>query len=294
MTQEDTDMGTRIAFLGLGRMGRELATHLVRDGHDVTVWNRTASKAQSLVDMGATLAANPGEAVDGATVVVTALFGPAAVQEVVIDAGLAIGAGALWMDVTTVSPDDATAYARWAEARGVRFASTPVIGTIAPARARTLGTAVGSPDPSTRAQAREVARSWSSEEAGGWIREYPTPGGAEVAKLIANVGIATATEGIREALRIGHGGGLTTEQVIDALQGSMLEKQVNAKRALILEGGFSETAFSANLLAKDIRLMLGVADGALPSATAFLDALTTVQRTGDGEDDFTAALRHDV
>lgn len=287
-------MGTRIAFLGLGRMGRELATHLVRDGHDVTVWNRTASKAQSLVDMGATLAANPGEAVDGATVVVTALFGPAAVQEVVIDAGLAIGAGALWMDVTTVSPDDATAYARWAEARGVRFASTPVIGTIAPARARTLGTAVGSPDPSTRAQAREVARSWSSEEAGGWIREYPTPGGAEVAKLIANVGIATATEGIREALRIGHGGGLTTEQVIDALQGSMLEKQVNAKRALILEGGFSETAFSANLLAKDIRLMLGVADGALPSATAFLDALTTVQRTGDGEDDFTAALRHDV
>ena len=287
-------MGTRIAFLGLGRMGRELATHLVRDGHDVTVWNRTASKAQSLVDMGATLAANPGEAVDGATVVVTARFGPAAVQEVVIDAGLAIGAGALWMDVTTVSPDDATAYARWAEARGVRFASTPVIGTIAPARARTLGTAVGSPDPSTRAQAREVARSWSSEEAGGWIREYPTPGGAEVAKLIANVGIATATEGIREALRIGHGGGLTTEQVIDALQGSMLEKQVNAKRALILEGGFSETAFSANLLAKDIRLMLGVADGALPSATAFLDALTTVQRTGDGEDDFTAALRHDV
>ena len=44
-------MGTRIAFLGLGRMGRELAAHLVEDGHTVTVWNRTASKAQSLVDI---------------------------------------------------------------------------------------------------------------------------------------------------------------------------------------------------------------------------------------------------
>ena len=287
-------MGTRIAFLGLGRMGRELAAHLVEDGHTVTVWNRTASKAQSLVEAGATLAATPAEAVSGVDVIVTALFGPTAVQDVVIGDDLAIASDTLWMDVTTVSPEDATSYAHWADARGVRFASTPVIGTIAPARARALGTAVGSPDPSTRAEAARIASSWSSEQAGGWIRQYPSPAGAEVAKLIANVGIATATEGIREALRIGHGGGLTTEQVMDALQGSMLEKQVNAKRALLLEADFSDTAFSANLLAKDIRLMLGVADGALPAATAFLDALTTVQRTGDGEDDFTAALRHDV
>ena len=287
-------MGTRIAFLGLGRMGRELAAHLVEDGHTVTVWNRTASKAQSLVEAGATLAATPAEAVSGVDVVVTAFFGPTAVQEVVLDADLPIAEGTLWMDVSTVSPDDATSYSEWATARGIRFAATPVIGTIAPARARTLGTAVGSPDPSTRAEAARIASSWSSEQAGGWIRQYPSPAGAEVAKLIANVGIATATEGIREALRIGHGGGLTTEQVIDALQGSMLEKQVNAKRGLLLEKGFSQTAFSANLLAKDIRLMLGVADGALPAATAFLDALTSVQRSDDGEDDFTAALREDV
>lgn len=287
-------MSTRIAFLGLGRMGRELATHLVEDGHTVTVWNRTASKAELLVDAGATLARTPAEAVQDIDAVVTALFGPQAVQDVVLGAELPIPAGTLWMDVTTVSPEDATTYARWAEERGVRFASTPVIGTIAPARARTLGTAVGSADPSTRAEAVRIASSWSSKQAGGWIREYPSPAGAEVAKLIANVGIATATEGIREALRIGHGGGLTTDQVFDALQGSMLEKQVNAKRALLLEKQFSQTAFSANLLAKDIRLMLGVADGALPAATAFLDALTSVQRSGDGEDDFTAALREDV
>ena len=287
-------MGERIAFLGLGRMGRELAAHLVEDGHEVTVWNRTASKAQPLVDRGATLAPSAPAAVQGAETVITAFFGPAAVRQVVIDADLPVVDGALWMDVSTVSPDDATTHAQWAAERGVRFAATPVIGTIAPARARALGTAVGGEDLVTRAAARELARSWSSEDAGGWIREYPDAAGAEVAKLIANVGIATASEGIREALRIGHGGGLTTEQVIDALQGSMLEKQVNGKRNLLVSGDFQATAFSANLLAKDIRLMLGVADGALPAATAFLDALTTVQRQGDGEFDFTAALRLDV
>ena len=217
-------VGARIAFLGLGRMGRELATHLVEDGLDVRVWNRTASKARPLVDQGASLAPSPQAAVEGADVVITAFFGPRAVREVVIDAALPIPAGALWMDVSTVSPDDASAHAGWAASRGVRFAATPVIGSIAPARARSLGTAVGAEDPSTRAAARELARSWSSEDAGGWIRDYPSAAGAEVAKLIANVGIAAATEGIREALRIGHGGGLTTEQVIDALQRSMLER----------------------------------------------------------------------
>ena len=74
----------------------------------------------------------------------------------------------------------------------------------------------------------------------------------------------------------------------------MLEKQVNGKRDLLLSGDFGATAFSANLLAKDIRLMLGVSGDALPAATAFLDALGAVQHDGHGEDDFTAALRRDV
>lgn len=81
---------------------------------------------------------------------------------------------------------------------------------------------------------------------------------------------------------------------VNSLTWPVSGKPNSTYRRHALAKGFSDTAFSANLLAKDIRLMLGVADGALPAATAFLDALTTVQRTGDGEDDFTAALRHDV
>lgn len=280
-----------IAFLGLGRMGRVLAGHLLEDGHELTVWNRTAGKSDALVARGASAAPTPAEATAHAQCVVTAFFGADAVDQVVLGADLPFAPGALWQDVTTVGPSDARRFAAWAAGRGLRFASTPVIGTIAPARARALGVAVGSADESARGDARAVARSWSSN---GWVREYDSAPGAEVAKLIANVGIATASEGIREALRIGHGGGFTTEQVVEALQGTMLEKQVNGKKDVLESKNFAATAFSANLLAKDIRLMIATAQAALPSATAFLDALEAVQHDGHGEDDFTAALARDV
>ncbi|MDN5707265.1 NAD(P)-binding domain-containing protein, partial [Corynebacterium casei] len=73
----------KIAFLGTGRMGSELARHVMKS-HDVTVWNRTAERAQPLVDEGATLADSPTAAVEGAEVVITSLFGPDDIRELVI------------------------------------------------------------------------------------------------------------------------------------------------------------------------------------------------------------------
>ena len=67
----------KIAFLGTGRMGSELARHVMKS-HDVTVWNRTAKRAQPLVDEGATLAESPADAVKDAEVIITSLFGPSA------------------------------------------------------------------------------------------------------------------------------------------------------------------------------------------------------------------------
>ena len=99
----------KIAFLGTGRMGTELARHLL-DHHELTVWNRTAERAQPLVDAGATRADSPTAAVEGAEVVITSLFGPDDIREVVIDTNL-IPAGVTWIDTTTVSPDAAREFA---------------------------------------------------------------------------------------------------------------------------------------------------------------------------------------
>ncbi|MGO1942940.1 MAG: NAD(P)-binding domain-containing protein [Ancrocorticia sp.] len=88
----------RIAFLGTGRMGTELALRLIEHGgHDITVWNRTAKKAQRVVEAGAELADDAGAAIRGADLVVTCLFGPATVREIVTGAEL-LPEGTVWAD----------------------------------------------------------------------------------------------------------------------------------------------------------------------------------------------------
>ena len=80
----------KVGFLGLGMMGSPMASRLLDTGHDVTVWNRTASKAQPLVDRGASLAGSPAEVGLGAEVVITMLANPAALEQVLFgDEGLA-------------------------------------------------------------------------------------------------------------------------------------------------------------------------------------------------------------
>ena len=97
----------KIAFCGMGRMGRAMARHLLDAGHDLTVWNRTPGRAGELVSVGAHEASSPAEAWAGADAVVLMLFGPDAVREVLFgDDGVVAGSlsGALVIDSTTIGP----------------------------------------------------------------------------------------------------------------------------------------------------------------------------------------------
>jgi len=132
-----------IALLGLGRMGRELVTHLIDAGHHVTAWNRSPGPAEAVGRRGARIASTAAEAVEGADVVVTVLFGPDAVRETVIEPSLPIAEGALWIDITTVSPSDAADFTAWATDAGVRYIHSPVVGSLAPARAGSLAVLIG-------------------------------------------------------------------------------------------------------------------------------------------------------
>lgn len=272
----------RVAVLGLGRMGRELARHLLGAGHDVSVFNRTPESTRELVGAGATAAPTAAEAVAGAEVVVSVLFGPDAVRAVIVDPGLAIPSGALWIDVTTVGPEDADAFGEWAASRHIRYVHSPVLGSLAPARAGTLGVLLGGPADAVEA-ATAITTLWADPTR---VHRYRTPGQAAAAKLLVNLGLAVATEGLGEALRLGRSSGLTDEQILTVLEKTPLAGVVAAKGQTLREASFDDAQFTVDALHKDAGLAMAAASGPLPALAAAADALARQQMLGRGRWDF--------
>jgi 3-hydroxyisobutyrate dehydrogenase len=274
----------RIAFLGLGRMGRVLAGHLLTAGHDLHVWNRTAGAEADLVAAGAVAAGSAKEAVDGAEVVVTALFGPPAVREVVLD-GLDLTSGTLWIDITTIGPADAAEHAAWAAGRGVDHVHAPVVGSLGPAANRSLGVLVGGPAAD---RAVPYVSLWADPER---LQVLPEAAAAATGKLVANLALAVSFQGLVEAVRLGTSGGLDLDQVLTTLKGTGLGFIAGMKGPNLRTGEFGNTQFSADLLLKDAGLMLDTSTLPLPALTAAAQALLTAQRAGLGDDDFSVMAR---
>lgn len=272
----------RIAFLGLGRMGRELVPHLIDAGHQVTAWNRSPGPAEAMARRGARAAASAADAVQDAEAVVSALFGPDAVRETVTEADLPFAPGALWIDVTTVAPEDAASFADWAARAGVQYVHSPVIGSLAPARAGSLGVLVGGEKQAAR-RAREIVALWADPDK---LRMLDSPAQAATAKLVANLALAVSTEALIESLRLGEAGGLSSEQVLETLGITAIAPIAAMKGRAVVERSFDDTQFSAALLAKDAHLMLATADAPLPAVQLVADALDRAVEAGNGQKDF--------
>lgn len=279
----------KIALLGVGRMGYELAVHLLSAGHELTAWNRTASAVERLTDAGATQAGSAEDAVRHADVVMTVLFGPDTVREVVLS-GLEIPAEAVWFDVTTVSPEDAREFADYASAAGVRYVHGPVIGSLAPARAGKLGVLLGGA-PEDVDVVEPLAALWGDSDR---LRRVATPSDAATGKLLANLALGVSLQGLIEALRLGKANGLDAAAVLDLLKGTGLGVIAGMKGPVITAGTFEDTQFSADLLAKDARLMLRSTPDPLPAVTAVLQSLTDAQRAGSGDDDIAVITKPEL
>ncbi len=275
----------KIAFLGLGRMGRELVAHLIDDGYDVTVWNRTASATTGFKQVAPTAA----EAVRGADVVFTVLFGPEAVGEVVVDGDLPFAGRAVWVDVTSVGPADAARFAGWAAGHGVRYVHSPVIGSLGPARAGRLAVVLGGAADDV-AEARPLVSRWADPDR---ILTYDDPAHAAAAKLIANLALAVSLQGLAEALRLGAGAGMDTGQVlaVTGLPNTPLSIITGQKGDAVRDGNYDDTQFSVDLLLKDIRLMVHTADRPLPALTGAYASLEGARDAGRGEQDISVITR---
>lgn len=278
----------RIAFLGLGRMGRELVLHIIDAGHDVTVWNRSPERARALEPKGVRVADSAADAVAGAELVVTTLFGPDTVRDVVLRGELPFAEGATWVDITTVAPSDAAELAAWATEHGVAYAHSPVIGSLAPARARQLGVLLGGTKAATDV-ALPVVSLWADPDR---LHVLDDAAKAATGKLVANLALAVSLQGLAEALRLGRGGGLKTDEVLAQVQDkTMLQAIAGMKGDLVRGGDFSDAQFSVNALAKDLGLMLQTTAEPLPAVEAAAASLRAEIESGHGEDDVAAIAR---
>ncbi|UVY83932.1 NAD(P)-binding domain-containing protein [Brachybacterium sp. NBEC-018] len=290
----------RIAFLGTGRMGTELARHLLTE-HELTVWNRTAARTAPLAEAGARVAPTAAEAVDGAELIVTSLFGPAAVRETVLAPGL-VPAGVPWVDTTTVSPADADDFA----AAVPTYVAVPVVGTLGPARAGALGVYVGTADDALREQVLDLVAPWADPER---LRGVASARAAATGKLLANLALAVSAQGLREALALGAAAGVSDEETLDMLGSTGLAFIAGMKGSFVRgERGTEGGDFTADAIAKDARLMIDTvasasdgatgADGAdgsrpgadLPALRGALASLEAEIAAGHGDHDFSTVL----
>jgi 3-hydroxyisobutyrate dehydrogenase-like beta-hydroxyacid dehydrogenase len=276
----------RIAFLGLGIMGRPMASNLVKAGHEVTVWNRTPGN----VVEGARTAASPGEAARDAEViwlcvadtkaVESVLFGPQGVHESLAD-------GQIIVDSSTISPTATRRFAERVTPKGVQYVDAPVTGSKVGAENGTLIFIVGG-EESTIDKLKPLFAATGKK-----IFRMGETGKGEAAKLAMNLQIALIYEGFAEALTLATKLGVDAETLMPLIEASMVRSGVvDYKAPFILKRDFSAN-FPLRLMAKDIRLALEAAK----EARVKLPALETVEEiyemaTEDGHEnlDYAATI----
>jgi 3-hydroxyisobutyrate dehydrogenase len=274
----------KVAFCGMGRMGRAMARHVLDAGHDLTIWNRTPGKADEIVDAGAQEASTVAAAVAGVDVAVVMLFDPDSVRDVLLGPGglcEAASAGTLVIDATTVGPVAAREFAAGAAGHGVRYVDAPVVGSVQPAADGSLGVLVGGSDDDV-ADARPLLELWGNPDA---VRHVGPVGAGNAAKLVVNQALGVAIAGVRDALALADALDVERSLALDLLSRGPYGFTLGQKRHMLDTSDFSATTFSAELMAKDLALAVETGRD-LPVTRASLEAARAAVESGHGAEDY--------
>jgi 3-hydroxyisobutyrate dehydrogenase len=285
-------MSQRVAFLGLGIMGSRMAAQLAAAGFELTVWNRTAARAEQFGSehTGAGVGVTPAEAAAGAEVVVTMVVDGAQVERVLLgEDGAAGGApeGALFIDCSTIGPAATRSLGERLAKRGFEMLDAPVTGSAPRAENGTLTIMAGGTDEA-------FARARPLLEAMGQLIVHAGPlGHGQMVKVINNAVAATNAAVLGQALLVARRAGVDLDaltQVMGAGSGgsTMLELKAGPMR----EHDYT-TLFKLEHMLKDVRLCLeeGQTAGA-PFGFAALtrEILTAAMGRGHADDDFAALI----
>lgn len=253
---------TRIAFIGLGRMGQGMAGRYLDAGFDVAVWNRSRSKAEDLIARGAQWAASPADAADGAEAIVTMVADDQASQEVWLGRGgiaTAATAGAMAIECSTVSHGHAVRLCANLQAQGLVYIDCPVTGLPDAAAAGKLTLLVGA-DAADLAKVRIFLVPLATT-----IRHFGPVGSGTIYKLINNLMGAIQIAGLAEGLAIAEQAGLDMTIVREAIASGVTASPGVLRHApRMIARDFDGATFTASLRHKDARYAVALAETLLP------------------------------
>ena len=279
---------SRVAFLGLGTMGRGMVRNLTAAGHDVVVWNRTPNRAAP--DQ-VRVADSIAQAMEGAEFVLYCLSDDAAVSAVVMDAGGVLESATSEMtviDLSTISVELSDAEHSAFQSRGVRFLDAPVFGSRDEALAGGLWTVVGgAEDVVSRARPVLEAISASVHHMG------PAGAGARM-KLIGNLVVATQLLALGEALTLGQKAGLNLEDVLGVLAVTDFRSPIFDGVGPSVVAGDYTPAFALKLMQKDARLIESFAQAVnapVPSVEAAHTYIDRAVAAGWAEENASALIK---
>jgi 3-hydroxyisobutyrate dehydrogenase-like beta-hydroxyacid dehydrogenase len=286
---------TKVGLIGLGLMGQPIGMNLLKAGHPLTVWNRTASRANELVALGAKLATSPKEVAAASDVLLTIVSDPPALESVLWgadgkDSGALAGLkpGSTYIDSSTISPVLARKIAAACAERNVRFLDAPVTGGDWGVKKGELVFMVGG-EAATLKAVEPILGVLGKR----WFH-LGSNGAGQTIKLAMNMILALQVDALAEALALVTGAGLKGEDLVEVMQSSMARSGVLDIKAPNLLKGEYKPSFPLRLMHKDLGLALELANQigvALPATAAARETYNYVKGAAKEDLDYSAVMK---
>ena len=286
---------TKVGLIGLGLMGQPMGMNLLKAGYSLTVWNRTPSRANELVALGATLAVSPREVAAASDLLITMVSDSPALESVLWgtkgeDSGALSGMkpGSTYIDSSTVSPALARKIASACAERKVRFLDAPVTGGDWGAKKGELVFMVGG-----EAETLKAVEPVLGVLGKRWFHLGPN-GAGQTIKLAMNLILALQVDALAEALALVTGAGLKGEGLVEVMQSSMARSGVLDIKAPNLLNGEYKPSFPLRLMHKDLGLALDLGNQigvALPATAAAREIYSYVKGSAKEDLDYSAVMK---
>lgn len=275
----------KVAFLGLGIMGKPMAANLAKAGNEVTVWNRTLKNVE-----GAKTASTPAEAADGADVVWMCVADTAAVDRLLFGADGVEGKlrkGMIVVDSSTISPVETLKFAERVRSKGADYVDAPITGSKVGAESAQLIFMVGAADETLKRLDPLF------KVMGKKVVHMGDVGKGQASKISLNLQIAMIYQGFIEGFELASKLGVNPEKFVDLVQNTMVRSGVvDYKAPFVLKRDYSPN-FPLRLMRKDLHLVNDASKAInlhLPGLESVLAVYEEAQKAGYGDQDYAATL----